>query len=35
LLLGFALLGIVAIGIFQGPFLDAAMMAAKGMYLHP
>jgi NADH-quinone oxidoreductase subunit N len=33
-MLGFALLGIVAIGIFQGPFLDAAMTAAKGMASH-
>ena len=31
-LLGFAIIGIVGIGIFQGPFLDAAMTAVKGMY---
>lgn len=35
LVLGIAVLGIIAIGIFQGPFLDAAMTAAKGMYFHP
>ena len=35
LLLAFAILGIVAIGIFQGPFLDAAMTAVKGMSFHP
>ncbi len=34
LLLGLAIIGIIAIGIFQGPFLDAAMSAVKGMYLH-
>ena len=35
-LLGLAIIGIVVIGIFQGPFLDAAMTAVKGMYLaHP
>ncbi|MBF0571762.1 MAG: NADH-quinone oxidoreductase subunit N [Candidatus Omnitrophica bacterium] len=33
LLLVFAIFGIVIIGIFQGPFLDAAMNAVKGMYL--
>jgi NADH-quinone oxidoreductase subunit N len=33
LLLAFAVIGIVVIGVFQGPFLDAAMTAAKGMYL--
>ena len=31
LLLGFAIVGIVGIGIFQGPFLEAAMTAVKGM----
>lgn len=36
LVLGVAIIGIIAIGIFQGPFLDAAMTAAKGMSLiHP
>lgn len=35
-LLGLAIIGIVVIGIFQGPFLDAAMTAVNGMYLtHP
>jgi len=33
LLLVLAIIGIVVIGIFQGPFLDAAMTAVKGMYL--
>ncbi len=33
LLLVIAILGIVIIGIFQGPFLDAAMAAVQGMYL--
>jgi NADH-quinone oxidoreductase subunit N len=33
LLLAVAIIGIIAIGIFQGPFLDAAMTAVKGMYL--
>jgi len=32
-LLAIAIVGIVVIGIFQGPFLDAAMTAVKGMYL--
>jgi NADH-quinone oxidoreductase subunit N len=32
-LLGLAIIGIVVIGIFQGPFLDAAMIAVKGMNL--
>ncbi len=32
LALGAAAVGIVGIGIFQGPFLDAAMTAVKGMY---
>jgi NADH-quinone oxidoreductase subunit N len=32
-LLGLAIIGIIVIGIFQGPFLDAAMTAVKGMYL--
>jgi NADH-quinone oxidoreductase subunit N len=35
LLLALAILGIIVIGIFQGPFLDAAMTAVKGMYLSP
>ena len=30
-LLGLAIIGIVVIGIFQGPFLDAAMAAVKGI----
>ena len=35
-LFGFAIIGIVVIGIFQGPFLNAAMTAVNGMYLsHP
>jgi len=33
LILSVAIIGIVAIGIFQGPFLDAALNAVKGMYL--
>ena len=33
LLLALAVMGIVVIGIFQGPFLDAAITAVKGMYL--
>lgn len=33
LLLGLAIIGIIGIGVFQGPFLDAAMAAVKGMYL--
>jgi NADH-quinone oxidoreductase subunit N len=33
LLLAIAILGIVMIGTFQGPFLDAAMRAVQGMYL--
>ncbi|MBF0504873.1 MAG: NADH-quinone oxidoreductase subunit N [Candidatus Omnitrophica bacterium] len=33
LILGIAIFGIVTIGIFQGPFLDAALTAVKGMYL--
>jgi NADH-quinone oxidoreductase subunit N len=33
LLLGIAIIAIVAIGIFQGPFLDAAITAVNGMYL--
>ena len=32
-LFGFAIIGIVVIGIFQGPFLNAAMAAVNGMYL--
>jgi len=32
-LLGLAIIGIIVIGIFQGPFLDAAMAAVNGMYL--
>ncbi len=35
LVLGFAMMAIIAIGIFQGPFLDAAMTAVKGMYFNP
>ncbi|MDO8675341.1 MAG: NADH-quinone oxidoreductase subunit N [Candidatus Omnitrophota bacterium] len=36
LVLGVAIVGIVGIGIFQGPFLDAAITAVKGMSLiHP
>ncbi len=36
LLLGFAMAAIVGIGIVQGPFLNAAITAAKGMFLaHP
>jgi len=36
LILWLALAGIVGIGIFQGPFLDAAIAAVKGMYFtHP
>ena len=36
LLLGVAILGIFVIGVFQGPFLDAAINAFTGMYLvHP
>ncbi|MBF0490158.1 MAG: NADH-quinone oxidoreductase subunit N [Candidatus Omnitrophica bacterium] len=31
LLLSFAILGIIVIGIFQGPFLDAAITAVRGM----
>ena len=31
LILGFAMLGIIGIGIFQGPFLDAAIAAIKNM----
>jgi len=33
LLLVLAIFGIVIVGIFQGPFLDAAMTAVQGMYL--
>ncbi len=33
LLLAAAIIGIIAIGIFQGPFLDAAITAVKGAYL--
>ena len=33
LILGVAIIGILAIGIFQGPFLDAAINAVKGMHL--
>ena len=33
LLLAVAIIGIIVIGIFQGPFLDAAMTAVNGMYL--
>ena len=32
LLLGVAIIGIVTIGFFQGPFLDAAITAVKGLY---
>ncbi len=32
-LLGLAMLGIVVIGIFQGPFFEATIAAVKGMYL--
>ena len=35
LLLGLAILGIVVIGLFQGPFLDAAMTAVNGMSYFP
>lgn len=35
LLLAFAVFAIIAIGIFQGPFLDAAMTAVKGMSTNP
>jgi len=35
LMLEVAIFGIVAIGVFQGPFLDAALKAVQGMYLHP
>ena len=36
LVLGAAVIGIVTIGIVQGPFLNAAMTAVKGMFLlHP
>ncbi len=36
LLLVLAIVGIVVVGTFQGPFLDAAMAAVNGMYLaHP
>jgi len=34
-LLGAAIIGIVVIGTFQGPFLDAALTAVKVMYLNP
>ncbi len=34
LLLGISIAAIVGIGIFQGPFLDAAITAAKGMFLN-
>ncbi len=35
LLIGFAMIGIVVIGIFQGPFLGAALTAVKGMaFIH-
>ena len=33
LLLSAGIIGIIAIGIFQGPFLDLAITAAKGMFL--
>jgi len=33
LVLGIAIIGIIAIGIFQGPFLDAALSAVQGMSL--
>jgi len=33
LLLAIAIVGIIIIGIFQGPFLDAAMTAVNGIYL--
>jgi len=35
LLLCAAILGIILIGIFQGPFLDAAMTAVNGMFYFP
>ena len=35
LLISVAIIGIIIIGIFQGPFLDAAMTAVNGMYLGP
>ncbi|MBI3601757.1 MAG: NADH-quinone oxidoreductase subunit N [Candidatus Omnitrophica bacterium] len=35
LLLGIAIVGMIGIGIFQGPFLDVAMTAVKGMYFLP
>ena len=35
LLLGFAIAGIIGIGLIQGPFFQAAMTAAQGMYFHP
>ncbi len=35
LVLGVAVAFIIAIGIVQGPFLDAAVNAATGMFLHP
>jgi NADH-quinone oxidoreductase subunit N len=35
LLLVIAVIGIIAIGIFQGPFFDAALHAAQGMYWKP
>jgi NADH-quinone oxidoreductase subunit N len=33
ILLAVAIIGIIMIGVFQGPFLDAAMTAVNGMYL--
>ncbi len=36
LVLEIAIIGIIVIGVFQGPFLDASIAAVKGMYLlHP
>ncbi len=35
ILLILAMTGIIVIGIFQGPFTDAALTAVQGMYLHP
>jgi hypothetical protein len=36
MVLGAAVIGIFTIGIVQGPFLEAAITAAKGMFLvHP
>jgi NADH-quinone oxidoreductase subunit N len=35
LVLGVAILAIVGIGLVQGPFLNAAITSAQGMFLHP